>query len=283
MGPEDSVELYKDPSLEFYFKEINNIPLLSREEEIELAAKVRQGDQEALEKLTKSNLRFVISVARKYQNRGLPLSDLICEGNIGLIEAAHRFDETKGFKFISYAVWWIRQAILAALAEQSRIVKLPFNRLGDLYKIDKRKTALTQELGHVPSNEDIAESIGFDTADIQKALDVAQHDLSLDAPISPDGQKSLMDIMASNQPDVDEETLQSDLNRVVGESLAALGEREANILRLYFGLDDGEPKTLTEIGSYLGITKERVRQIKENALNRLRKGQTGLALESLWN
>jgi len=268
-------------SLDQYLREISKYPLINQEEEVRLAQLIHKGDEEALDKLVRSNLRFVVSVAKKYQNQGVSLSDLINEGNLGLIRAAHKFDETKGIKFISYAVWWIRQAILQALAEQSRIVRVPLNRAGALHRIGKRSSALLQELGREPTPAEIAEGMDFTIEEVQKTLSISQTHLSLDAPLTPGEDNKLLDYLPDTQNSgPDNETFEKALIESIEEVLSTLKEREAKILRLYFGLDGPEPKTLEEIGSLLGITRERVRQIKEKALTRLRHVSRARALES---
>jgi len=258
-------------SLDQYLREISQYPLISREDEVSLAQRIRTGCPESLDKLVRSNLRFVVSVAKKYQNQGVTLSDLINEGNLGLIRAAHKFDETKGIKFISYAVWWIRQAILQALAEQSRIVRVPLNRAGTLHRIGKRSSALLQELGREPTVEEIAEGMDISEEEVAKTLSISQSHLSLDAPLTPGEDNKLLDYLPDTQnPGPDDETFEHALTESIEDVLSTLKEREAKILRLYFGLDGQEPMTLEEIGSLLGITRERVRQIKEKALARLR-------------
>jgi RNA polymerase primary sigma factor len=268
-------------SLDQYLREISKYPLIPQEEEVRLAQRIRLGEEDALDKLVRSNLRFVVSVAKKYQNQGVSLSDLINEGNLGLIRAAHKFDETKGIKFISYAVWWIRQAILQALAEQSRIVRVPLNRAGTLHRITRRSSALLQELGREPTPAEIAEGMDIDMEEVQKTLSISQNHLSLDAPMSPGEDNRLLDYLPDNQnPGPDAETFEHALNQCIEAVLKDLKEREAKILRLYFGLDSPEPMTLEEIGALLGITRERVRQIKEKALSRLRHVSRSKALES---
>ena len=268
-------------SLDQYLREISKYPLITQDEEVRLAQLIDKDDEEALDKLVRSNLRFVVSVAKKYQNQGVSLSDLINEGNLGLIRAAHKFDETKGIKFISYAVWWIRQAILQALAEQSRIVRVPLNRAGALHRIGKRSSALLQELGREPTPAEIAEGMDFTLEEVQKTLSISQTHLSLDAPLTPGEDNKLLDYLPDTQNSgPDNETFEKALIESIQEVLSTLKEREAKILRLYFGLDGPEPKTLEEIGSLLGITRERVRQIKEKALTRLRHVSRARALES---
>jgi len=262
---------YDEGSLDQYLRDISAYPLIDRDEEVRLAQRIRQGEGDALDKLVRSNLRFVVSVAKKYQNQGVALADLINEGNLGLIRAAHKFDETKGIKFISYAVWWIRQAILQALAEQSRIVRVPLNRAGTLHRIGKRANALLQELGREPTHEEIAEEMDISEEEVAKTISISQTHLSLDAPLTPGEDNKLLDYLPDNMnPTPDEQTFEKALTEAIEESLSSLKEREAKILRLYFGLDGEEPMTLEQIGSLLGITRERVRQIKEKALSRLR-------------
>jgi len=268
-------------SLDQYLREISQYPLITREDEVELARRIRDGCELSLDKLVRSNLRFVVSVAKKYQNQGVSLSDLINEGNLGLIRAAHKFDETKGIKFISYAVWWIRQAILQALAEQSRIVRVPLNRAGTLHRIGKRSSTLQQELGREPTVEEIAEGMDISEEEIEKTLAISQSHLSLDAPLTPGEDNKLLDYLPDTQnASPDQETFERALTDSIEEVLGTLKEREAKILRLYFGLDGQEPMTLEEIGSMMGITRERVRQIKEKALARLRHVSRARALES---
>ena len=272
---------YDKSSLDQYLKEISVYPLLKREDEVELAQRIRKGDEEALDKLVRSNLRFVVSVAKKYQNQGVALSDLINEGNVGLIRAAHKFDETKGIKFISYAVWWIRQAILQALAEQSRIVRVPLNRAGALHRIGKRSAALLQELGREPTVEELADELDISEDEVRRTLALSQSHLSLDAPLTPGEDNRLLDYLPDQlAPGPDDETYDQALMDTVEEALGTLKEREAKILRLYFGLDGQEPMTLEEIGGLLGVTRERVRQIKEKALLRLRHQSRARFLET---
>ncbi len=260
-----------DGSLGQYLREIARYPLIDRDEEARLARGIRRGDEGALDKLVRSNLRFVVSVSKKYQNQGVPLSDLINEGNLGLIKAARRFDETKGIKFISYAVWWVRQAILQALAEQSRIVRVPLNRAGMLHRISKQRSTLVQELGREPTAAEIAESLGSDPEEVEETMAVARSHLSLDAPMVPGEDSCLMDCLPDHlSPGPDEETYERALTDTLSHALDTLEAREARVLRLYFGLGDEAPMSLEEIGRNLGITRERVRQIKEKALERLR-------------
>ena len=271
----------EEGSLDQYLREISKYSLLKREDEVELAVQIHVGNAEALDKLVRSNLRFVVSVAKKYQNQGVSLSDLINEGNLGLIRAAHKFDETKGIKFISYAVWWIRQAILQALAEQSRIVRVPLNRAGTLHRIGKRSSALQQELGREPTIDEIAEGMDIPKDEVAKTLAISRSHLSLDAPLTPGEDNKLLDYLADEEsPGPDDQTFERALSNSIEEVLRTLKEREAKILRLYFGLDSQEAMTLEEIGGLLGITRERVRQIKEKALARLRHVSRARSLES---
>jgi RNA polymerase primary sigma factor len=279
--PHSRKQGFDEGSLDLYLRDISIYPLISREEEVRLAQRIRLNDQEALDTLVRSNLRFVVSVAKKYQNQGVNLSDLINEGNLGLIRAAHKFDETRGIKFISYAVWWIRQAILQALAEQSRIVRVPLNRAGTLHKIGKRATALLQELGREATHAEIAEGMELTEEEIAKTMAISQITVSLDAPMAPGEDNRLLDYLPDTEgASPDEATFEQALVESVHEALAGLKEREAKILRLYFGLDGSEPMTLEQIGAVLNITRERVRQIKEKALSRLRHVSRARALES---
>jgi len=264
-------------SLDKYLQEIGKVPLISVDEEAELARRIRQGDEEALEKLVKANLRFVVSVAKQYQNQGLPLTDLISEGNLGLIKAARRFDETRGFKFISYAVWWIRQSILQALAEQSRIVRLPLNRVGALNKINKVLSRLEQEYEREPSPEEIAEAMeGTHTPEeIAEILRQAGPHVSLDSPIAPGEETRFIEVLEDTEmPQPDQVLMQESLKQEVAKALATLEEREAQILRMNFGIDQRHPMTLEEIAEKLGLTRERVRQIREKAIRKLRANKT---------
>jgi RNA polymerase primary sigma factor len=271
----------EEGSLDQYLREISKYPLLAREDEVSLAVQIHDSCAESLDKLVRSNLRFVVSVAKKYQNQGVSLSDLINEGNLGLIRAAHKFDETKGIKFISYAVWWIRQAILQALAEQSRIVRVPLNRAGTLHRIGKRSSALQQELGREPTIEEIADGMDIPKDEVAKTLAISRSHLSLDAPLTPGEDNKLLDYLPDDQsPGPDDQTFERALSNSIEEVLGTLKEREAKILRLYFGLDGQEAMTLEEIGGLLGITRERVRQIKEKALARLRHVSRARSLES---
>lgn len=277
---------YRDEerSLDLYLKEIGTTPLINAEKEVELAKKIRLGDQGALDQLTKANLRFVVSVAKQYQNQGLSLADLINEGNIGLIKAAKRFDETRGFKFISYAVWWIRQAILQALAEQSRIVRLPLNRVGTLHKIGKISSSLEQEFGREPSPDEIAKELALSTLEVSDTLKISNSHLSLDAPFSVSEDNSLIDVLEDDlQPSPDESLLSDSLKKEISSALDSLTAREAEVITLYFGLNHEKPLTLEEIGARFNLTRERVRQIKEKAIRRLRHASRSKALRAYLN
>ncbi len=257
-------------SLDLYLQEIGETPLLTAEQEVQLARLIRQGDRNALDKLTRANLRFVVSVAKQYQNQGLSLADLVNEGNIGLIKAAKRFDETRGFKFISYAVWWIRQAILQALAEQSRIVRLPLNRVGTLHKIGRTSSTLEQEFGREPSTEEIAKELEMTALEVTDTLKISNSHLSLDAPFSHGEDNSLLDVLTNDlQPAPDDALLDESLKIEVAKALDTLTLREAEVIGLYFGIDRERAFTLEEIGGKFGLTRERVRQIKEKAIRRL--------------
>ena len=274
---------FREGSLDQYLKEISRYPLIDKAEEARLAKRIKRGEEEALDKLVRSNLRFVVSVAKKYQNQGVPLSDLINEGNLGLIRAAHKFDETKGIKFISYAVWWIRQAILQALAEQSRIVRVPLNRAGALHRIGRRSSALLHELGREPTVEEIADDLDISQQEVERTLAISQSHLSLDAPIMPGEDHRLLDYLPDQYaPAPEDETYDHALKDSVESALSSLKEREAKILRLYFGLDDQQPMTLEEIGTLMSITRERVRQIKQKGLIRLRHASRARFLETFF-
>ncbi|OYT10716.1 MAG: RNA polymerase subunit sigma [Bacteroidetes bacterium 4572_112] len=258
-------------SLDKYLQEIGRVDLITAEEEVILAQKIRQGDDRALDKLTKANLRFVVSVSKQYQNQGLSLPDLINEGNLGLIKAAKRFDETRGFKFISYAVWWIRQSILQALAEQSRIVRLPLNKIGSINKINKAKAYLEQTLGHPPRNEDIAEHLDITVREVKESLKNANRHVSLDAPLSQDDDTNMYDLMSTNDtPNPESQLLYESLRKEISRAITTLSDRESDVINLYFGLEGRHPLTLEEIGEEFDLTRERVRQIKEKAIRRLK-------------
>ena len=258
-------------SLDKYLHDIGKVELITAEEEVELARKIKNGDQAALEKLTKANLRFVVSVAKQYQNQGLNLPDLINEGNLGLIKAAQRFDETRGFKFISYAVWWIRQSILQALAEQSRIVRLPLNKIGTINKINKAYAYLEQELEREPRADEIAKMLDITEAEVRDSLRNSSRHLSMDASLTQDEDNNMYDVLKSeDSPTPDKGLLYESLKTEVNRVIATLPQREADILKLYFGLDSKHPMTLEEIGEKFDLTRERVRQIKEKELRRLK-------------
>ncbi len=258
-------------SLDKYLQEIGKVDLLTAEEEIELAIKIKEGDKKALEKLTKANLRFVVSVAKQYQNQGLSLGDLINEGNLGLIKAGKRFDETRGFKFISYAVWWIRQTILQALAEQSRIVRLPLNRVGALSKIGRAYSNLEQEFEREPSADELADELDMDVKEVTDTLKISSKHVSVDAPFAQGEENRLLDVMKNDeQPSPDNMLLSESLKTEIASALSTLPEREAEVLRLYYGIESEHAMTLEEIGEKFNLTRERVRQIKEKAIRRLR-------------
>ncbi len=258
-------------SLDKYLQEIGKVDLITADEEVELAQKIKAGDQDALEKLTKANLRFVVSVAKQYQNQGLTLPDLINEGNLGLIKAAQRFDETRGFKFISYAVWWIRQSILQALAEQSRIVRLPLNKIGSINKINKMFAYLEQAHERPPSAEEIAKELDMTINDVKESMKNSGRHVSMDAPLVEGEDSNLYDVLRSGEsPNPDRVLLHESLRTEIERALETLTPREADVIRLYFGLGDQNPMTLEEIGETFDLTRERVRQIKEKAIRRLK-------------
>ena len=258
-------------SLDKYLQEIGKVDLITAEEEVELAQRVKQGDQLALEKLTKANLRFVVSVAKQYQNQGLTLPDLINEGNLGLIKAAQRFDETRGFKFISYAVWWIRQSILQALAEQSRIVRLPLNKIGSINKINKTYAFLEQSHERPPSAEEIANELDMTISDVKESMKNSGRHVSMDAPLVEGEDSNLYDVLRSGEsPNPDKDLMHESLKTEIERALETLTPREADVIRLYFGLGEQHPMTLEEIGETFDLTRERVRQIKEKAIRRLK-------------
>lgn len=265
-----SITNRESASLDKYLQEIGKEELITVEEEVELAQRIKKGDQTALEKLTRANLRFVVSVAKQYQNQGLSLPDLINEGNLGLIKAAEKFDETRGFKFISYAVWWIRQSILQALAEQSRIVRLPLNQVGSLNKINKAYSKFEQEHERRPSPEELAEILDLPREKVADTLRVSGRHVSVDAPLVDGEENSLLDVLInSDSPNADKRLLNESLSREIERALATLTERERDIIKLFFGISNQE-MTLEEIGEKFGLTRERVRQIKEKAIRRLR-------------
>ena len=261
----------ENQTLEKYLQEIGEVPLLAPQEEVHLARRIKINDQEALEKLTKANLRFVVSVAKQYQNQGLTLGDLINEGNLGLIRAAKRFDETRGFKFISYAVWWIRQSILQALAEQSRVVRLPLNRVGAINKIGKAFRNLEQEFEREPSVQEIAEELEMTPVMVSDNLKISGRHVSIDAPFKQGEDNKLLDVIQNNhQLPPDNNLMKESLRKEVDRALSTLTNREAEVVRLYFGFKQDHPLTLEEIGEQLSLTRERIRQIKEKAILRLR-------------
>lgn len=260
-------------SLDKYLQDIGKVDLITAEEEVELAQRIRQGDQKALEKLTTANLRFVVSVAKQYQNQGLKLPDLINEGNVGLVKAAKRFDETRGFKFISYAVWWIRQSILQALAEQSRVVRLPLNKIGSINKINKAFSHLEQINQRPPTAEEIAKELDMSVYVVKQSLKNSGRHVSMDAPLKEGETSSLYDVVRSGEsPDPDADLMRDSLNQEINTVLDTLTQREADVIRLFYGLDGQPPMTLEEIGETFGLTRERVRQIREKGIRRLRQG-----------
>lgn len=259
-------------SLDKYLQEIGRVDLITAQEEVELAQRIRAGDEEALDKMVKANLRFVVSVSKQYQNQGLTLPDLINEGNLGLIKAAKRFDETRGFKFISYAVWWIRQSILQALAEQSRIVRLPLNKIGSINRINKAFSSLEQVYGRPPTAEEIAMELDVTVLEVKQSMSNSSKHISMDAPLGDeDGSSNMYEVMPShNSVGPDKELIYESLRKEIERSLNTLTTREADVIRLYFGLGQKLPMTLEEIGARFDLTRERVRQIKEKAIRRLK-------------
>ena len=275
-----SITNRESASLDKYLQEIGREELVTPDEEVELAQRIRKGDQEALEKLTRANLRFVVSVAKQYQNQGLSLPDLINEGNLGLIKAAEKFDETRGFKFISYAVWWIRQSILQALAEQSRIVRLPLNQVGSLNKINKALGKFEQEYERQPSNEELAEMIDIPKDKISDTLRVGSRHVSVDAPFVEGEDNSLLDVLPNDDsPSADKTLVNESLNTEIERALSTLTDREREIIKSFFGIGCQE-MTLEEIGERFGLTRERVRQIKEKAIRRLKNPSRSKLLKS---
>ena len=265
-------------SLDKYLQDIGKIDLITAEEEVKLAVRIRDGDKIAIQKLTKANLRFVVSVAKQYQNFGLTLGDLINEGNVGLIRAASRFDETRGFKFISYAVWWIRQAIMQALAEQARVVRLPLNRVGAINKLSKTYAQLEQKHQRDPSCKELGESLGVSEEEIRHAFSISGRHVSLDAPFSQNEENNLLETLEGNDEPPDTKLIVDSLQGEIARALATLTERESNVISLYYGLSGGASMTLAEIGEKFNITQERVRQIKEKATHRLRHTSRSNAL-----
>ena len=275
-----SITNRESASLDKYLQEIGKEDLITVEEEVELAQRIRKGDQKALEKLTRANLRFVVSVAKQYQNQGLSLPDLINEGNLGLIKAAEKFDETRGFKFISYAVWWIRQSILQALAEQSRIVRLPLNQVGSLNKINKAFSRFEQENERSPSPEELADSLDLPAEKVADTLRVSGRHISVDAPFVEGEDNSLLDVLVNDDSPIADRTLINEsLSTEVERALSTLTERERDIIKLFFGINTQE-MTLEEIGEKFGLTRERVRQIKEKAIRRLRHSSRSKLLKT---
>lgn len=262
----------ENQSLEKYFQEVNRVDLITIEEEVELAKRINDGDQIALEKLVKANLRFVVSVAKQYQNRNLTLNDLINEGNLGLIKAAQKFDHTRGFKFISYAVWWIRQSIMQALAEQSRLVRLPLNKVGSISKISQAASILEQKLERMPTEEELSEIMEMDENEIRNTMRITSKQLSVDAPFEEGESNSLLDVLADNTlAGTDDKMAYTDsLSVETNRALSTLSEREMRIIKMFFGIGEENPMSLEQISEELGLTRERVRQIKEKALRRLR-------------
>jgi RNA polymerase primary sigma factor len=268
-------------SLDKYLQEIGKVELITADEEVELARRIKIGDRDALEKLTKANLRFVVSVSKQYQNQGLSLPDLINEGNLGLIKAAQRFDETRGFKFISYAVWWIRQSILQALAEQSRIVRLPLNKIGSINKINKAYAKLEQEHEREPNATEIAEMLDIPEGEVKESMRNSGRHISMDAPLIQDEDNTLYDVLRSDETNTPEkELLVESLRKEIDRAISTLTPREADVVRLYFGLNSKHPMTLEEIGEKFDLTRERVRQIKEKAIRRLKHTSRSKILKS---
>jgi RNA polymerase primary sigma factor len=271
----------ENKSLDKYLNEISKVPMIDAHEEVELARRIREGDQRALEKLVNANLRFVVSVSKQYQNQGLTLGDLINEGNFGLIKAAKRFDETRGFKFISYAVWWIRQSILQALADQSRIVRLPLNKVGSIGRIAAAASKLEQELEREPTPEEIAKELDISVTEVENALKSSGRHLSIDAPLTEGEDNTLLGVLDQNdEPDPDNPLLNESLQKEINRVISTLSEKERDVLRYYYGLDGGPAHTLEDISDKVGLTRERVRQIKEKALRRLRKSSKSKILKS---
>ncbi|MBU1012954.1 MAG: sigma-70 family RNA polymerase sigma factor [Bacteroidetes bacterium] len=258
-------------SLDKYLQEIGKVELITADEEVLLAQRIKQGDRAALEKLTKANLRFVVSVSKQYQNQGLSLPDLINEGNLGLIKAAQRFDETRGFKFISYAVWWIRQSILQALAEQSRIVRLPLNKIGAINKINKAYAKLEQKFEREPNHDEIADLLECSETEVKESIKNSGRHISMDAPLVQDEDNNMYDVLRNDEgPTPETELLYDSLRKEIDRAVSTLTPREADVVKLYFGLNGGHPMTLEEIGEKFDLTRERVRQIKEKAIRRLK-------------
>ncbi|WCT10005.1 sigma-70 family RNA polymerase sigma factor [Mucilaginibacter jinjuensis] len=275
-----SITNRESQSLDKYLSEIAKVDLITAQEEVILAQKIREGDQAALERLTKTNLRFVVSVAKQYQNQGLTLGDLINEGNLGLIKAAKRFDETKGFKFISYAVWWIRQSILSAVAEQSRIVRLPLNQIGSLSKIHKSASKLEQDLERQPTPEELANDLETTIEKISDSLANSGRHVSVDAPFISGEENTLLDVLQSSDAGTDNDLMVDSLSQEIKRSLNVLAERDRQVIALFFGLNNNAPHSLEEIGEKYNLTRERVRQIKDKALLRLKQTSKANLLQS---
>ncbi len=275
-----SITNRESASLEKYLQEIGKVELITADEEVELAQRIKKGDRIALEKLTKANLRFVVSVAKQYQHQGLSLPDLINEGNLGLIKAAEKFDETKGFKFISYAVWWIRQSILQAIAEQSRIVRIPLNKVGDLNRINKAFSKLEQEHERAPSTDELSDDVKLSKDKVLNAIQISGRHISVDAPFKEDEDNSLLDVMENKEsPNADNSLLQDSLRKEIKRTLSILSEKERNVIESFFGL--GKPEmSLEEIGNKFGLSRERTRQIKEKAIRRLRQSSKNKLLKA---
>ncbi|MBW7996645.1 MAG: RNA polymerase sigma factor RpoD/SigA [Candidatus Glassbacteria bacterium] len=275
---------FDEDSISLYLKEISNYPLLTPEEEVSLALAYKAGEQGAIERIVLCNLRFVVSIAKKYQNLGISLSDLINEGNIGLIRAAHKFDETKGVRFITYAVWWIRQAIIQYLSEQSRIVRIPLNKASAMFKMEKMLNNLAQELGRAPTTQEIMQGIDMTAADINEMLPLYQPQYSLDSSSNPQDDIILLNSIPDEKtPGPMDGVFKNDLNEAIEGMLSTIKEREARILRFYFGLDNTEPMTLEEIGEVFGVTRERVRQIKEKVIKQLKQANRDKLLETYFS
>jgi len=275
----ESITNRESASLNQYLSDIAKIPMVTAQEEVILTQKIREGDQAALERLTTANLRFVVSVAKQYQSSGMTLGDLINEGNVGLVKAAKRFDETKGFKFISYAVWWIRQSILSAINEQSRMIRLPLNKVGDLSKIAKAASQLEQQYERQPTPDELAESLEITAEKVSDVLGHSARHISYDSPFSSEADNTLLDVLQSADPGTDKGLMTESLSVDVAQSLRLLGEKERDVLTLFFGLGDGQPHSLEEIGDKYDLTRERVRQIKDKALARLRANSRSWALK----
>jgi RNA polymerase primary sigma factor len=268
-------------TLDKYLQEIGREELITAEEEVELAIKIREGDEAALERLTKANLRFVVSVSKQYQGQGLTLPDLINEGNLGLIKAARRFDETRGFKFISYAVWWIRQSIIQAISEQSRLVRLPLNKIGAISKIKKGTSLLEQELEREPNAQEVSEFLDLSESEVSNILNINNRHISVDAPFSEGEDHGLLDVMENeDSPKADKLLMQESLNNEIKRSLATLTDRESEVLKLFYGIDGKRENSLEEIGTKFDLTRERVRQIKEKAIKRLKHNSRNKLLKS---